>query len=585
MEMIFTFAVVSFAVSAAAETVMPVCDGWRFHRSDVVGAEAIADRPVENAGVVETLQSPCSASRTDRGTMLIDFGRAAFGWVEVDFVKGGYELRIGEKLDDGGGVDMNPGGTIRFTSVKGASSGAGFERVPLTADRRNTGGVNGSASAIPIPPQFGVVMPFRYVEVVDAPVEASAANVRRKVLHWTVNMQASSFSCDDGWLDKVYDFCKYSIWATSFAGVYVDGDRERIPYEADAYINQLGHYAVDADFEMGRRTFSWLVDHPTWPTEWAQHMIMMAWADWMYSGSTNLISRYYATLKEKKLLLNLARGDGLLVSFPDHSRPDQGDIVDWPGGERDGFVFRAVNAVVNAFHYRNLREMRDIAVVLGRADDAAFFAERAKMVRESYDRVFFNAETGLYVDGERTGHSSLHANAAPLAFGLVPGDRQESVAGFLVSKGMACSVYFSQYLLEALFEAGKGEEGIALMTSGSDRSWRGMMAQGSTVSMEAWSLKAKSNQDWNHAWGTPPLNIISRYVLGVTPAEPGFKKVRIAPQLHGGLKSLKGVVPTVRGGVTVVVKEDSLEINTPVPAQVVWRGRAHAVPMGRHDFR
>ena len=41
MEMIFTFAVVSFAVSAAAETVMPVCDGWRFHRGDVVGAEAI----------------------------------------------------------------------------------------------------------------------------------------------------------------------------------------------------------------------------------------------------------------------------------------------------------------------------------------------------------------------------------------------------------------------------------------------------------------------------------------------------------------------------------------------------------------
>lgn len=49
-------------------------------------------------------------------------------------------------------------------------------------------------------------------------------------------------------LDELYDFCTYSIRATSFAGVYVDGDRERIPYEGDIYINMLGQlYGVDGD--------------------------------------------------------------------------------------------------------------------------------------------------------------------------------------------------------------------------------------------------------------------------------------------------------------------------------------------------
>jgi len=380
-------------------------------------------------------------------------------------------------------------------------------------------------------------------------------------------MKASSFKCSDERLVGVYDLCKYSIWATSFAGVYVDGDRERIPYEADAYINQLGHYAVDADFEMGRRTFAWLMDHPTWPTEWAQHMIMMAWADWMYSGETNLISRYYNRLKGEKLLLNHAREDGLLVSFPKRGAAGLQDIVDWPVGERDGFEFKSVNAVVNAFHFRNLSEMRDIAEALGRSDDAAFFSDRAAKVRESYNRVFFRSDTGLYADGEGTDHSSLHANAAALAFGLVPDGVKDRVADFLVKKGMACSVYFAQYLLEALFRAGRDDAAIALMTSDSDRSWIGMMEQGSTITMEAWSLKAKPNQDWNHAWGTPPLNVISRYVLGVQPLKPGFSEVAVMPHV-GKLKLVEGRVPTPHGAISVWVDDGKVRYSVPKAIKV-----------------
>ena len=114
---------------------------------------------------------------------------------------------------------------------------------------------------------------------------------------------------------------------------------------------------------------------------------------------------------------------------------------------------------------------------------------------------------------------------------------------------MACSVYFAQYLLEALFKAGRGDAAIALMTADGDRSWLGMMAQGSTVAMEAWSLGAKPNQDWNHAWGTAPLNVISRYVLGVTPTSPGFKTYEVRPASVSVKAS--GIVPTVRGPIVV----------------------------------
>ena len=116
---------------------------------------------------------------------------------------------------------------------------------------------------------------------------------------------------------------------------------------------------------------------------------------------------------------------------------------------------------------------------------------------------------------------------------------------------MACSVYFAQYLLEALFESGRDQAAIALMTADDDRSWLGMMAQGSTVTMEAWSLGVKPNQDWNHAWGTAPLNIISRYVLGVRPTRPGFQTYEV--RSASGSLIVSGMVPTVRG--TVVVGE------------------------------
>ena len=56
---------------------------------------------------------------------------------------------------------------------------------------------------------------------------------------------SSEFTSSDTILNQIWDLCKYTIKATSFAGLYIDGDRERIPYEADAIINQLSHYCVD----------------------------------------------------------------------------------------------------------------------------------------------------------------------------------------------------------------------------------------------------------------------------------------------------------------------------------------------------
>jgi hypothetical protein len=71
-------------------------------------------------------------------------------------------------------------------------------------------------------------------------------------------------------------------------------------------------------------------------------------------------------------------------------------------------------------------------------------------------------------------------------------------------------------------------------------------------------------------------------VLGVAPLEPGFKKVSIRPQL-GGLKYVKGTVPTVAGPVTVEATPEKLIFTTPSPAEVVFGGQTRSFPAGCHE--
>ena len=246
-----------------------------------------------------------------------------------------------------------------------------------------------------------------------------------------------------------------------------------------------------------------------------------------------------------------ARGSG-------QSADEIRDIVDWPPGsfteggqgERDGYEVVEVNTVVNAFHYRALVLMSRIAAVLDHPEDAELFRERAARVACAIGEKLFDSQRGVYVDGESSTHASLHASMLPLAFGLVPECHRDRVAAFVKSRGMACSVYGAQYLLEALYRAGEDGHALALMTARHERSWWNMIRVGSTVSLEAWDWQYKNNLHWNHAWGAVPANIIPRFLMGVRPLEPGFGRILIQPR-PGSLERGELRLPTIRGTVQV----------------------------------
>jgi alpha-L-rhamnosidase len=517
--------------------------------------------------LVETKVSPTAVhpvpSTEDRH--FVDFGKAAFGTVEFQATATGDNqtvmVHLGEVLsEDGSRIDPDPGGSRRYRVMQQPlKEGTHWYRVKVTPDKRNTGG-----AAIKMPADIGEVMPFRYCELEGYPGKLTAADIRQVRVHYPFNDEAASFECSDRVLNDVWELCKYSIKATSFTGIYVDGDRERIPYEGDAYINQLGHYCLDTEYGMARATLAYLLKRPTWPVEWHQHIPLMAWEEYLYTGDLSFFVDYYERIAAK-LLQPLAREDGLLeVSSERMSAEflsgismtrDIRTLVDWPEGERDRHDIRPVDSVVNAFYYRGLRVMSRMARDAGKTEDADRFHREAERIYSVYQKIFFSPDDGIYRDGEGADHASLHANYFPLVSGLVPEAHVQSVLSFIQSKGMATSVYGAQHLIDGLFLNGAADHAIELLSGTGMRSWGHMIyGVGSTITLEAWDNRFKPNQDWNHAWGAAPANLIPRRLMGITPMEPGFRKARIQPQI-GSLKYAKLRHPTLLGPIDLEVRQ------------------------------
>jgi hypothetical protein len=504
-------------------------------------------------------ESPVSVTEPSPGIVLVDFGKVSFGNIEITPPKGaegGFKVHFGEAFQDGR-INRKPPGTVRYSFAEGKWTGGKPQVVAPPADARNTQQGDGrTPPAILTPKEWGVVTPFRWVEIEGWPADTKPEGsffVRRSAFSSDWENDASHFQSSDETLNRIWELCKYSIKATTFAGVYVDGDRERIPYEADAYLNQLSHYATDDDILFARDSFDYLIKYGTWPTEWAPHLVFMVKADWMRTGDKEWLAPRYEKLK-KRILMERVGPDGLVTS--NAAQIKKGDIVDWPHTERDGFVFTSTNSVVNAFHWKAVADMATLAAALGKTDEESAYRERYASTGAVFQKTFFNESTGLYRDGIGTDHSSIHSNFFPLAFGLVPFEKRPGVLAFLKKSGMKCSVYAAQYLMEAMFDNGSDREALALMTAGGDRSWKHMVNSGTTITWEAWDQKYKPNQDWNHAWGAAPANLISTYVLGARPATPGWQVAAISPRT-GDLAFAKGKVPTPRGPILIDWKNET----------------------------
>ena len=479
----------------------------------------------QGSAYVLTLCRPVEVHQLGEGNYLIDFGRPVFGGIELAAPAGGglVELRLAEELQ--------PNGHARFQLRTENCFQEIWRFAPDSEPLHHMG-----------------TRMFRYAEVLGWRGPFGADDIVARAIGTPFRPEASSFSCSDARLEKVWQFCKDTVAHTT-ADVFTDClTRERLAYEADGYVTMLTYFNTDGSLATPKRTLEYLVKHPSWPCEWWQFFIPLFYEYLMQSGDYDFVDRHYEFLRDKTPYHHLMR-DGVIREFPRQC------IVDWPESERDNYEFGSGNAVANALAYWDLELLGRLAGYLGRDREAGEFAECAIELRDGFNRHLFDETTGLYVDSIGSGHSSLHANLYALRFGLVPSGQRSRCLEYLKKRGMSCSVFSAQFLLETFFMFGEDKHAVALMVSDGPKSWLEMINHGAVATTESWLTNAKKNMSWAHPWGSSPANVIVRHLFGLRPTLPGWRDFVFDPK-PGGLERGRFRLLTPRGPIEAAFERE-----------------------------
>lgn len=404
---------------------------------------------------------------------------------------------------------------------------------------------------------------FRYIELVNAP-EGTELWVEVRHHPWPdarARLMAPGQAVEDIWR-----ICANGVRMGSQGGFLDCPSREKGQYLGDAVITARSHLWLTGDASLTKKCLD------DFSQSRAIHPSLMAVAPGNYMQEIAEFSLQYPLLLEQYyehsgdqaytgqvmeevfpgLFAYLAEHEdehGLLVGMD----AEKWVLVDWPSSLRDGYDYDyakdRANTVVNAFYYGALRTAARLAYELGLpAED---YEARAARVAEAFASQLADPETGLYLDAPGSEHSSLHANAIPLFFGLTAGANQEAMVSLIREKRLSCGVYIASYVIEALFRAGEGELAWDLITSEDLHSWNEMLKHGATACLEAWGPDQKANCSWCHPWSSCPIYLIAEYVFGLSPATPGWERIRVAPVRVEGLPALTLNVPHPKGHITV----------------------------------
>ncbi|MDA0184759.1 family 78 glycoside hydrolase catalytic domain [Solirubrobacter phytolaccae] len=493
------------------------------------------------ANVEQRLREPVSVVKTGDKRYFVDFGRTVVGGVQLKLNGTGgeaVEIRVGEELTSPGVVDytMRTGNTYR----------------DVWTLRPGTQTLN----------LWGYRV-FRYAEIIGADPE----EIRATSLVYPYDPSASSWSSSNSALDQVVGFNRAGVRELNL-DLHLDSpSRERAPYEGDNLIHMLIQGYTDGDWTLSKYTLQWLAVNETWPTEWRFSSILSAYEYWQSTGDIKAVGDYYEDLKAFVPTRWIRSSDGLVHKEPGASSTANGDLVDWPQGERDDYVFSNVNTVINAWSYKALADMAKIAAALGKGEDATTWTAAAERLRNAINANLYDPVAGRYKDGLTTAHASVHASVFAVAMGVAGPDQLGPATQYIAGRGIACSVFCANFLIDALYDGGRASDAVRLMTSTGQRSWLHMIEQGAGSPMEAWDPALKSNSTYSHPWAGSPAYLVYRGALGIEALEPGYKRFSVKPQ-PGGLTRAAGTTPTVRGTIGEAFEQvgDKLDLALRVPA-------------------
>lgn len=299
---------------------------------------------------------------------------------------------------------------------------------------------------------------------------------------------------------------------------------------------------------------------------------------WMYKGDAEFARRFLPGI----------RG---VIAWYERQLDETGQLgpmrwwnfVDWtfprgvPPGAEDGH-----STTISLQLAYVLRLAADLETSLGSTIEAQHDRTLADRINLAVRAQSWDGKRGLFADTPEKRQFSQQTNALAILSGAATQPRAVAER-MLADRGITqASYYFRFYVDEALHEAGLADRYLSELEP-----WRDMLRLGLTTTLE----EPEPSRSDSHAWSAHPNYHLLATVLGIRPAEPGFRSVAITPAL-GDLKRASGHMPTPVGDIVVNFQRTAgkgLNARITLPANMhgtfAWDGQVSALNPGFNEVR
>jgi alpha-L-rhamnosidase len=306
---------------------------------------------------------------------------------------------------------------------------------------------------------------------------------------------------------------------------------------------------------------------------WGSAYPLILWYMYEYYGDQRLLEEHYEGIKAWTDYLS-TRAENGIVNY--YYYGDWVPIEKTPG-----------NVVSTFYYYWSADIVSRVAAILGKTGESKQYRKLADSIRDAFNRKFLDRDSNSYANGSQT------ANLLPLYLDLAPKDVRGSVLSDLINDivyahntHLTTGIIGTKYLLPLLTRVNRSDLAYELATQTTYPSWGYMVESGATTLWELWQDKTgPSMNSHNH----PMLGSIGGWFfnalagINLDPRAPGFRRIRIDPQVVRDLRWASGTVGTLRGPVSSSWSrtEDSIRLEVTIP--VGSEAEIHMPALGLSD--
>jgi hypothetical protein len=441
---------------------------------------------------------------------------------------------------------------------------------------------------------------FRTYRYVQLDVETAGEALRIHDMHgiftgYPFELNAS-FTSDVDWLADMWEI-NWRVARLCAGETYYDTPYyEQLQYIGDTRIQALISLYMSGDDRLVRQAISHFnesripegITASRYPSELGQYIptFSLIWVA--------MVHDYWMHRDDEAYVKTMLPGIRGVVAWFERLVDDTGVVgsvpwwpyVDWAQGWQLGRPPGAQNGhsvmITLQFAYA-LQRAADLEDHLGQPAEAGRYREMADAMIAAARSTAWDENKQVFRDALESNEVSQQTNTMALLVGAVPeGEQADFMQRILADTSMTqATYYYSYYVLEALIEAGLADQYIDHLSP-----WQTMLSLGLTTTPE----QPEPTRSDSHAWSAHPNYGLLATVLGIRPAEPGFRRVLIRPAL-GDLDHAEGVMPHASGLIEVQLirsSENGIRANITLPAGLSgtfkWNGQQRALQSGQQEI-